>query len=72
MPPKKARIHVTFDEETAKFFASLAAQEHKSVANIVKDLALEALAMREDRYLSKMVQEVDKQDRQVYHQVHAQ
>jgi predicted DNA-binding protein len=37
----------------------LAHQENKSVARIVRELALEALEMREDYYLSKVAEKSD-------------
>jgi predicted DNA-binding protein len=59
MPTKNPRINVTFEESTIALLSSLAHQEHKSVASLVRELALEALEMREDYYLSKVAEKSD-------------
>ena len=51
MTAKNPRINVTFEKATAEMLSGLAHKEHKSVASIVRELALEALEMREDFYL---------------------
>ena len=48
MASKNPRINVTFEEATAGLLSVLASQEHKPVASLVRELALEALEMRED------------------------
>ena len=59
MATKNPRINVTFEEATAGLLSILAHQEHKSVASLVRELALEALEMREDFYLSKVAEKND-------------
>jgi len=59
MATKNPRINVTFEEATAGVISVLARQEHKSVSSLVRELALEALEMREDLYLSKVAEKVD-------------
>ena len=66
MPTKNPRINVTFEEATAKFLSSIAKHEHKSLSAIVKELALEALERREDRYLSELALRLDKSDGKTY------
>lgn len=61
MPTKNPRINVTFEEATAGLLVSLAHQEHKSVASLIRELTLEALEMREDLYLSKVAEKLDKE-----------
>jgi predicted DNA-binding protein len=61
MPTKNPRINVTFEQSTAGMLTRLASQEHKSVASLVRELALEALEMREDLYLSKVAEKLDKE-----------
>jgi hypothetical protein len=61
MPTKNPRINVTFEEPTAEFLTELAAKEQQSLAGLVRTLALEALAMREDVYLSKAAEELDQE-----------
>lgn len=62
MATKNPRINVTFEEITANLLSQLAHQEHKSVASLVRELALEALEMREDFYLSKLAETLDEKD----------
>ncbi len=66
MATKNPRINVTFEETTAGLLATLARQEHKSVARLVRELALEALEMREDFYLSKVAEKLDVKGAQTY------
>ena len=66
MATKNPRINVTFEEATAGLLAEIAHQENKSVASIVKELALEALEMREDLYLSKLAETLDTPDTTTY------
>ncbi len=56
---KKPRINVTFEESTSLLLTTLAQQENQSVAGLVRQLALEALEMREDFYLSKLAESFD-------------
>lgn len=67
MSSKKSRINIAFDDETIKFFALLARQENKSVPNVIRELALEALAIRDNGYLSKMTRDLDVQNSKSYH-----
>ncbi len=62
MAAKNPRINVTFEEATAGLLIKLAGQEHKSVASLVRELALEALERREDYYLSKASEKLDISD----------
>jgi hypothetical protein len=66
MPMKNPSIHVIFGKSTAGLLSNLAHQEHKSVASLVRELALEALDMREDYYLSKIAEEYDVQGAKTY------
>ncbi len=66
MPTKNPRINVTFEEATADLLVLLAEQENVSVASFVKKLALEALEMREDLYLSKLAEKLDKEGVKTY------
>lgn len=63
---KNPRINVTFEKDTAKLFTHLAHKEHKSLASLVRELALEALDMREDFYLSKLAEKIDKKGSKTY------
>jgi predicted DNA-binding protein len=60
------RINVTFEESTAVLFMALAKQEHKSVACVVRELALEALEKREDFYLAQLAEKLDKKNAKTY------
>ena len=66
MATKNPRINVTFEEVTAKLLTHLAHQEHKSIAGLVRELALEALETREDFYLSKVAEKLDKEGEKTY------
>ncbi|WP_341747783.1 DUF6290 family protein [Candidatus Tisiphia endosymbiont of Dascillus cervinus] len=66
MATKNPRINVTFEETTADLLSYLAHQERKSVASLVRELALEALEMREDFYLSKVAEKLDKDGVKTY------
>lgn len=66
MPAKNPRINVTFEESTVGILSNLAHQEHKSVASLVRELALEALEMREDYYLSKVAEKSDIHGAKIY------
>jgi hypothetical protein len=61
MPSKNPRINVTFEEETAGLLALMADQEHKSLAGLVRELALEALELREDLFFSRMAENLDQE-----------
>ena len=55
MPTQNKRVNVTLDKETARIISSLAKKDpNHSESNVVKQLVLEALELREDRYLSKI------------------
>ena len=66
MTTKNPRINVTFEEATAGMIADIAAREQKSVSSIVRELALEALELREDLYLSQVALELDQKDVKTY------
>lgn len=66
MPTKNPRINVTFEETTAGLLTSLAQQENKSVSSLVRELAMEALEMREDLYLSQEAERIDQKDSKMY------
>lgn len=57
---KNPRINITFAESIASLLVDLAHQEKKSVASFVRDLTIEGLEMREDFYLSKIAEKLDK------------
>ena len=56
MPTKNPRINITFEESTAGLLSYLAQQEHKSVSSLAKELIMDALERREDRYLSAIAE----------------
>jgi predicted DNA-binding protein len=60
------KINVTFEEYTIGMLSGLAYKEHKSVASLVRELVLEALEMREDFYLSKDAEKLDKNGAKTY------
>lgn len=66
MPSKKPRINVTFEEATNGLLIHLAKQEKISVARLIRELALEALEMREDLYFSRLAEELDQEGVKMY------
>lgn len=66
MPTKAPRINVTFDDSAASLIAEIASHEHKSVAGLVRELALEALERREDIKLSKLAEKLDLKGAKTY------
>ena len=66
MPTKHPRINVTFEEKSAQLLSFLAEQEHKSLSAIVRELALEALELREDLHLSELANKLDKSNTKIY------
>ncbi len=66
MTTKNPRINVTFEETTVSLLSRLAHQEHKSMASLVRELALEALEMREDFYLSQVAEKLDQKGAKTY------
>jgi len=61
MVTKNPRINVTFEESIASLLSQLAKHEQKSVSSLVRELALEALALREDIFLSALAEERDQE-----------
>lgn len=59
MTTKNPRVHVTFEPSTAGLLSTLAHQEHKSIATLVRDLTLEALERREDLHFSQIAEQRD-------------
>ena len=66
MVTKNPRINVTFEEVTTSLLTQLAHKEHKPIARLVRELALEALEMREDFYLSKLAEKLDTKGAKTY------
>ncbi|UCM86039.1 MAG: hypothetical protein LF885_02000 [Rickettsia endosymbiont of Culicoides impunctatus] len=66
MATKNPKINVTFEEKTSGLLSYLAHQEHKSVASLVQELALEALEMREEFYLCKVAEKIDRDGVKTY------
>jgi uncharacterized protein (DUF1778 family) len=71
MPTKNPRVNVTFEEATLRVLAHAASHENKSLSSFVKELALEALEMREDLYLSKLAEKLDKDQEKTYSHIQA-
>ena len=66
MSIKNPRINVTFEETPENLLAHLAQQERKSVTKLVRELSFEALEMREDLYLSKVIEKLDQEGIKTY------
>lgn len=66
MATKNPRINTTFETATVQLLTYLAHREHKSVSSLVRELTLEALELREDFYLSKLADRLDKEGVKTY------
>jgi len=66
MSTKNPRINVTFEENISHILLDLAEQQNKSVASIVRELTMEALELREDLFLSKLAEKLDKNNVKTY------
>jgi len=66
MATKSSRVNVTFGEATLNQLSHLARQEDMSVAGLVREFTLEALERREDFYLSKIAEKLDKEGMKTY------
>ena len=71
MKTKNPRINVTFEERTAGLLSHLAHEANQSVSSLVRNLTLEALEMREDLYLSKIAEQLDKEGAKTYDHISA-
>jgi len=68
MPFTPSRVKITLDASIMNLVILLAKQEHKSVPALAKELVLEALECREDRFLSELAQKRDnKVEKRVKH-----
>lgn len=66
MHTKNPRINVTFEKDTAVLLQILAKHEHVSLSGLVRELALEALELREDKWLSDLANKLDKKGAKTY------
>jgi predicted DNA-binding protein len=66
MSTRNPRINVTLEKMTVESLAILAKNEQKSLSGLVRDLVTEALEIREDYYLSKLVEATDNDDQEKY------
>lgn len=62
MPTKNPRINITLEKPIALLLEQQAKQENTSVANLAKELILEALERREDMVLSAIAEIRDKKN----------
>lgn len=61
MSVKKQRINVSFEEAIAGFLKHIAKIENKPVAQVVRELALVGMEMREDLHLSRLAEKLDQE-----------
>lgn len=62
MPTENPRINITTNKKLYAFLSEIAEKEEKSLSALARDLIIEALDEREDRYLSKLADERMKED----------
>lgn len=60
------RINIGFEEKAVTCFSLIASQENKTLAGVVRELALEALEQREDLWLSSLADELDLPETKTY------
>jgi hypothetical protein len=63
---RNPRINVTFEEKTVAILVELAKEQQRSIASLVRELAIEALELREDLYLSKIADRLDQDGVKTY------
>ena len=68
MPTNNPRINITLEPSTLDLVTLLAEQEHKSISSLSKELILEALERREDKFLSAIAESRDaKKSKKIKH-----
>lgn len=60
MTAKNARYTVTVDPEIASFLSCVSKVKNKSISSLIQELLHEAIDLREDFYLSRVAEEVEK------------
>ena len=63
MATKNPRINITLDASLSTLMGVLAKEAQMSVASLARDLIVEALERREDRFLSAIAERRDTKDR---------
>lgn len=66
MATKYPRINVTFEKILISELTLLSKQVNKSVSSLVRELTIEALELREDRYLSRIAEKLDNPDSKLF------
>lgn len=66
MSTKNPRVNVTFEENIMAIITDIAQRDHRSISSTVRELALEALEIREDLYLARMAEKLDKGESRTY------
>lgn len=54
MPTHNPRVHMTLEPETAALLAEIAEAEIKSVSSVARELLMEGLELREDKFFSAL------------------
>lgn len=54
MPTSNPRVHMTLEPATADLLEEIAAAEVKSVSSVARELLMEGLELREDRFFSDL------------------
>ncbi len=60
MATKNPRLNITFEPEAIQILVQLSKSTHQSLSSLVRELTLDALERREDMALSKIAEELDK------------
>jgi predicted DNA-binding protein len=61
MPTKLQRVNISIEKDIIEDLELLASITQKTVTGLAKELILDALDRREDLYLSKLANEMDKE-----------
>ncbi len=60
MATKNARYMVTVDHNTEMFLKGVSEKKHQSISGLIMELIGEAIELRDDYYLSKLAEKVEK------------
>lgn len=66
MATTNPRIYVSFQEKHAHILNDLARSEKRSLSSVVRDLAIEALELKEDFYLAELAADLDNKECKLY------
>lgn len=63
MTSKNPRVNVSLEADTYHMLNHLASEHHRSLSSMAQELILEALELREDRYLCELADESERKSK---------